>query len=94
MTKTERKWTIGNIVYVANALVLVFAGLLAGVNAASAQDRPALETATVQKQAAPHSLNSDVDCDPFQKEHRTGAAKLEDQMRVLGLIIAERQGNK
>jgi len=37
----ERKWTIGNIVYMVNALVLVLAFLMMGIKAAAAQDRDA-----------------------------------------------------
>ena len=37
----ENKWTIGNIVYMVNALVLVLAFLMMGIKAASAQDQRA-----------------------------------------------------
>jgi len=39
----EHKWTIGNIVYVVNALVLVLAFLMMGIKAASAQDQRAAD---------------------------------------------------
>ncbi|MGW8248249.1 MAG: hypothetical protein ACWGOV_09080 [Acidiferrobacterales bacterium] len=39
----EHKWTIGNIVYAVNALVLVLAFMMMGIKAASAQDQRAAD---------------------------------------------------
>jgi hypothetical protein len=39
----EHKWTIGNIVYMVNALVLILAFMMMGIKAASAQDQRATD---------------------------------------------------
>lgn len=90
----EQKWTIGNIVYVANVLILVCAGLFAGANAATAQGQPAVTQPQVASQSLQPVNNTSLDCDPFQKPYRSGSANLEDQMRDLELIIAEGKHRK
>lgn len=87
----EQKWTIGNIVYVANVMVLVGAGLFASASAATAQGQPAMTQPQVAAYSPQATKHEEVDCDPFQKSYRANPASLEDQMRDLELIIAENQ---